>query len=327
MNRLSALALLLPLAACGENQRAPSAAITSLDRYAGLATGAPSTTTTATFPEARHGGPAIVHVPAWLGRTRVVARDETDEGWRQRIGFGPDRRDAPASSDEITVTILRSTAPAAADPAKPSEAGIRAELAARFPETEMRVVSRPARNGYGPYGLAVGRRPDGAGCLYAWQWIDGPSAARLGAGAVSLRVSLCRSRENLDALASAVDHLKLAFGGDAAVREPASPRARRRVRTAQRQETAPVSAYEPSRVASPAPAESGRIYLASPPSETASRTTALDTRAVGPALVSRAGPAMAARTGDVDLPPEAFRGPARVIDLRAPATPALPTSR
>lgn len=328
MNRLAIFALLLPLAACADDGRAPSAAITSLDRYAGLATGRAATSSPAAFPEAQTSRGAIVRFPAWLGRLRVLERDETGEGWRQRIGFAPVSRDAAEPSDEVTAMVLRSDAPAESDPAKPSEAGIRAELLARFAETEMRVVSRPARNVYGPYGLAVGRRADGAGCLYAWQWIDGAPAARLGAGAVSLRVSLCRTRENLDALAGAMDHLRLDLDAVAPPPEVASRHASpRRVRTVQVRDVAPSASPQPSNIAAPGPSDNGRIYLASPPAETASRAGPLDARVAGATLASRAGPATAARTGDVDLPPEALRGPARAGDQRSPATPALPASR
>ncbi len=66
----------------------------------------------------------------------------------------------------------RGSAAGEASPAggRPTETGIRAELAAAFPGTAMQVVTRPAANAYGPYGLAVGRA---AGA---------PAASTLGSG-------------------------------------------------------------------------------------------------------------------------------------------------
>jgi hypothetical protein len=85
-------------------------------------------------------------------------------------------------------------------------------------------VSRPARNAHGPIGIAVGKRADGARCLFAWQWIDDASAsdsagwlqmaASLSARSnpASLRVRVCRKDHTLDDLAAAVEAVGLIRG-------------------------------------------------------------------------------------------------------------------
>ena len=108
----------------------------------------------------------------------------------------------------VSAAAQRDEAPAAE---KPTEASIRAELAARFPRMTMRIVDRPRTNTYGVYGLAVGKWANGASCIYAWQWID-HDRAPAGVGptdAVSLRTSLCRMGTTLDELADLADAIHL----------------------------------------------------------------------------------------------------------------------
>ena len=74
------------------------------------------------------------------------------------------------------------------------------------------MVTRPAKNTYGPYGLAIGQAPHGARCLYAWQWIeDGPALdpATGAPGPFSLRVRICRDDITLEAMAAAMNQLEL----------------------------------------------------------------------------------------------------------------------
>ena len=54
---------------------------------------------------------------------------------------------------------------------EPSERGVRNEIMSRFPDVRMHIVTRPIRNTFGPVGVAVGRRADGARCVFGWQWI------------------------------------------------------------------------------------------------------------------------------------------------------------
>ena len=103
---------------------------------------------------------------------------------------------------------------------KPSDPGIHAELAARFPRTVMRVIAEPRRNSYGPIGLAVGLAPKGVRCIYAWQWLDAVQAAESGQPvralfrsrptlSASIRISICRAHKTADELASYVEQLQL----------------------------------------------------------------------------------------------------------------------
>jgi len=138
-------------------------------------------------------------------------------------GFGQEitlRGGAGKGTNGVEITVADGTrgGPALAPLAKPTQAGIKAEIAARFPGLAMQIVTQPRGNAYGPYGLAVGRRSDGSRCLFAWQWIDDVRAGATGAGRsiwtaasqaapASVRVRPCRSDATLDQLAAHVDQL------------------------------------------------------------------------------------------------------------------------
>jgi hypothetical protein len=93
---------------------------------------------------------------------------------------------------------------------KPTEAGIRSELASQFPKMTMQVVDRPRSNAYGSYGLAVGRWANGTRCIYTWQWIDNlKSNLSSEGGPASVRIRLCRNDVTLDQLASNIDRLQI----------------------------------------------------------------------------------------------------------------------
>lgn len=166
---------------------------------------------------ARVATPVAV-MPAWIGRPlRLRERDEPD-AFEQVVSLTL----APRSEARENLILLRlpRTPRAASGEAgagiamggPPSEAGIRAELAAIFPDVPMQVVTRPAKNSYGPYGLAVGRSQRGARCLYAWQWIEDAPALDptvTAPGPLSLRVRICRDDITLEAMAAAMNQLKL----------------------------------------------------------------------------------------------------------------------
>ncbi len=193
---------------------------------------------------------------------------------------------------------------------KPTEAGIRAELAGAFPGVAMQVVTRPSANAYGPYGLAIGRN-GATRCLYAWQWIaEAPVLAGGAPAPLSLRLRLCREDMTFEAMAAAVTQLRLVprFAG-APVAGPARAAHRPRKAASHPSRPAPVAA-----AAAPGPAPPGARYLG-------------DAAEGGPATIG-ASPAPMMRNvlaGTVDapsaalaslppgaaiLPPEATRGPA-----------------
>ncbi|MDP4023020.1 cellulose biosynthesis protein BcsN [Methylobacterium sp. NEAU 140] len=290
----------------------------------------------AAVPPARAATPVAV-LPDWIGRPlRLRERDEPD-AFEQVVTLPP----APRGATRENLVLLRMsrTASAALGPAvdgmmlggRPTEAGIRAELAAAFPDTPMQVVTRSAANAYGPYGLAIGRAPSGARCLYAWQWIaDAPvlDPADRAAGPLSLRVRLCRDDMTLEAMAAAVNRLTLVprYGGtpvaDTRPAQPASATRRRghahaaAARPRQRTRDAEHDAA-PARTAAveaPAAAQSGagRRYLGVAEAPLLRPEAARDASyGAATARGSAAGPAPAPQTATLsaDLPPEALRGP------------------
>lgn len=142
------------------------------------------------------------------------------DGWRQSVAL-----DAAKIADgwnELTID-LRAGAGQAGGIAmsKPTQDGIRQELLARFPTTEMRVVTRPMQNALGPFGLAIGAGAGGLRCAFAWQWVDDLRAAgnregaalslfRRGAPQASIRLRVCRSGVTADQLASWFERLEVA---------------------------------------------------------------------------------------------------------------------
>lgn len=109
---------------------------------------------------------------------------------------------------------------------EPSERGVRNEIMSRFPDVRMHIVTRPIRNTFGPVGVAVGRRADGARCVFGWQWIADAREAwpnqsnlnRMGAlfssrsAPTSVRIRLCRMDGTVDQLVAMVEGLQAGEG-------------------------------------------------------------------------------------------------------------------
>lgn len=109
---------------------------------------------------------------------------------------------------------------------EPSERGVRNEIMSRFPDVRMHIVTRPVRNTFGPVGVAVGRRADGARCVFGWQWIADVREAwpnqsnlnRMGAlfssrsAPTSVRIRLCRMDGTVDQLVAMVEGLQAGKG-------------------------------------------------------------------------------------------------------------------
>lgn len=279
----------------------------------------------------------VAVLPDWIGRpTRLRDREGADL-YEQAVSLDLSSR---GSARENLVLLRLYRADAGADAAdrvtgpggRPTEAGIRAELASAFPGTEMQVVTRPAANAYGPYGFAVGRAPGGARCLYAWQWIAAapdldPASGR--PGPLSLRVRLCRADITLEAMAAAMNQIKLvprhegtAVGTAAishhavrTVQRPARPRHAAGIPGSAPAGPPTQSSATPVGVAAPA----GRRYLGVPDA-TASDEAPPRGADPGPAALSRAfvgAPPPAPSEGiTADLPPEALRGPVARVAAR-----------
>lgn len=261
----------------------------------------------------------IVAMPRWIGRP--VALEEREEGGAFGQIVSLDLGPAGAlRGNRVSVALVGGDAGPDVPP-RPTEAGIREELAAQFPDMAMQVVPRASANAYGPYGLAIGRSAGGARCLYAWQWIETPPALEPGtprSGPLSLRVRLCRADISLEAMAAAVTQLRLVprFEGEAPVASrpvarsarSARPRAHDRASVARRAE--PAAATAATIPANPAPREAGgRLYLGAEPSAAPPAVPAVAWSRPSPAAAAAAMPAEPAVSAD-PLPPEAFRGPA-----------------
>ena len=158
---------------------------------------------------------ALAMLPPEAGRITRVSQKDTADGFRQEIIYG---QPVPGLGESgIDLRVRTTTSTALEEPlllTKPTEAGIRSELAAEFPGMTMQVVDGPRNNAYGPYGLAVGRWANGARCMYAWQWIN---KLRLNNFAedgqpASVRVRLCHKNATLDQLASHVDRMQIDVG-------------------------------------------------------------------------------------------------------------------
>ena len=163
---------------------------------------------------------AVATLPPEAGDVADVRGHAFVDGFRQDIFL----KGSPLSAIRNSVTVLARTSHVAtldeATPLfKPMEAAIRSEIGRQFPHVAMQVVERSSSNGYGPYGLALGRGQGDAHCLYMWQWVDEnrlPPEAGL-SGPVSVRVRLCQSGTTFDAMAAMLDHLTIRMAGPTSV--------------------------------------------------------------------------------------------------------------
>ena len=319
---LRALALTaLLLGACTARDAARSVAGTP--RYASLDAIADGRLPASADP-GRPATPMAV-LPDWAGRPVRLREHDGADAFEQAVSLSPAPRGA-GGENGILLRMPRGSATGEASLAggRPTETGIRAELAAAFPGTAMQVVTRPAANAYGPYGLAVGRAAGGARCLYAWQWIAAapdldPDSGR--SGPVSLRIRLCRDDITLEAMAAAITQITLVPRH--AGTPVAGPSAARPVPAAARPRTAgriPAAARDPAPVARAAVAATapppGRRYLGVAEAPDGGRGP----QDAGPAALRQASigapPSIQAEASGADLPPEALRGPVARTGIR-----------
>lgn len=167
---------------------------------------------------------ATLLLPDGAGAILRVREKHFVNGTRQEIVIAADK--GVYGENVIDVHIRTSEAsPRHANPmtiGPPSENGIRNEILSRFPDVQMNIVTRPMRNGLGPFGLAIGRHPSGARCVFAWQWVDDLREATPGTSslakmnalmagrglATSIRIRLCRSDSTVDQLAAHIEGLR-----------------------------------------------------------------------------------------------------------------------
>jgi hypothetical protein len=166
------------------------------------------------------GGPdiAVAQLPYGAGSIARVRERHYANGVTQEIVLSGGTH----GENRIDIAVQKSTGrarEALVPMGKPTEGGIKGEIAGRFPDVAMRIVNRAMQNSYGEYGLAIGRHADGTRCIFAWQWIDSVRGASprgggvrslLGGGSpASVRVRLCRGDATADQLAAYVDGLEI----------------------------------------------------------------------------------------------------------------------
>lgn len=252
---------------------------------------------------------ALVLLPPGAGRVEAVSERRLGDDLAQEIvlaGRGSTGR------NRIAVAVRQNPA-GGLGPGKPSEAGIRSEIATAFPGQAMRILPQPRQNRFGPYGLAIGAGAGGLRCIYAWQWLDREErivATRLG-GHGSWRVRLCQTGVTLDQIAAELDQLDLG-PGVAMESGPALRRGEvRPPRPRKPQAVAAPAVRKPEREPAPVPAPNGGRYLA----PVAGVPAAL--------LIPQTAPAGSARPAlDASLPAEAYRGPTARTAARSPLAPA-----
>jgi hypothetical protein len=166
--------LALGLSACADGPT--RGLLASVDRTPVGATREPASP--APGVDARSGAAAILELPVEARVRGGLEERRYANGWRQSVAL--DRAVMGKGWNELTVDLR--TAPAAGRAGeipmgRPTEDGVRKELAMRFPATRMRILTEPMRNALGPFGLAVGPGPQGMRCAFAWQWVDDLRAA------------------------------------------------------------------------------------------------------------------------------------------------------
>ena len=224
MKRILALGALVSLAACGGGP-GESMFVTRTD------TGSIPVVSAVGDAGGNSSADALMMLPGDVGAVAKIREQNYSNGTRQEIALVGDK--LTTGENVIDVSIQTS---GRADGlggglriGKPSEQGIRSEILSRFPDVRMGIVTRPMRNAYGVFGIAIGKHANGARCLFAWQWIDdihdvaqgGSGFSRLGSlissstTPVSIRIRLCRGDQTADQLASLVEGLQ--FGDATAV--------------------------------------------------------------------------------------------------------------
>ncbi len=168
---------------------------------------------------------ATILLPEGAGRMLRVREKHFSNGSRQEIVIATDKGTYGENVVDVSIRVAEA-GPRTSNPLNigpPSENGIRSEILSRFPDVQMNIVTRPMRNALGPFGLAIGRHPGGARCIFAWQWMDDLREAAPGSSnllkmnalvsgknlATSIRVRLCRSDSTVDQLASQIEGMSV----------------------------------------------------------------------------------------------------------------------
>lgn len=166
---------------------------------------------------------AVLWLPQAAGAVVKLRERHYINGTRQEIILKGNKLTPGENVIDVSIRTSSSQSGKILEIGPPSRDGIRNEILSRFPKTRMSIVTQPRRNRFGPFGLAIGRRANGARCVFAWQWIDdlrshvpnmsnfGKFGALIGrrALATSIRIKLCRGGTTVDQLASYLEALRL----------------------------------------------------------------------------------------------------------------------
>lgn len=184
------------------------------------------------FVDASHARPktstatlaqALVRLPPGAERVTALEERKSSDAVMQIItlaGGGDEGRNF------IAITVMRDGGKNKDAPEKPTERGIRNEIAAALPNMRMRILTQPRYNGFGPYGLAQSAGDGPRQCIYAWQWLDGEGALaqKLG-GQAAWRARICHNRTSVEGITAALDRID--FGAAAPGPAPRASRARK----------------------------------------------------------------------------------------------------
>ncbi len=302
-------------------------------RHSGTAAALAALVILPALPAAARAGRAALDLPG-AGPVADVAQNSYRDGYAQRITFRGD----PRGVAEVSVRSGEGGSGPALAMAKPSRAGITAELRARFPGETMRVATQAHRNAHGPVGLALGND-----CLYAWQWIDldGETARKRpsslfgsdsAAPAASVRIKLCRTATTtLADLTRAVEAMRLfanpadapRLQPEAVARRPSPPRRREAVT---RPAGTPRATAAGSETAHRPPGAMERPGTEKRPEASTRRMASEQSGETQRYLVP--GPGAAAPAVPVPVPPGEGQAPRYITDAALPdGTVAIPVPR
>ena len=174
-------------------------------------------------------GPApIVILPEGAGVVSNVREQAYSNGAAQQISFAAEGRSYGENRVDISVLTAGSPDQKVINGVpiwKPSESGVKSEIISRMPGVAMSIVNREFQNGYGPFGLAIGRFADGARCIFAWQYIPDlrVKSARSSTSPALVRVRMCRPNTTVDELASYVQNMRIVAPDSFGALSAASP--------------------------------------------------------------------------------------------------------
>jgi len=165
-------------------------------------------------------GTPMAELPAAAGGVVSVIQSEDRGVITQKVVL---RGDAATWGENGAVVVVDESRRNPGDPSgaapKPTEAMIARELRETFPDLDMEIGLTWSRNNFGPFGYAVGRKPIGVTCLYAWQYAPGHAPRLLldvSADAAdastpqwptSVRVRLCKQNVEASALVDMVSEM------------------------------------------------------------------------------------------------------------------------